>query len=83
MKFDLSDEELRAWIIRKLVRHHVICKYHISEDNLAKGKEPYRNQIKKVLDDMVRNEEIRRFPHKGGYQICLNKEKLSVFEKVV
>jgi hypothetical protein len=80
---ELTDREIRLWIIQKLLRHHVLCKYHIVEDNLPKGKEAYRDQIMKVLDEMVRNGEIVRFPHKGGYQICLNKERKGEFEEEI
>jgi hypothetical protein len=82
MKLELTDKEIRLWIIQKLLRHRVLCKYHIDEDNLPKGKEPYRSQIMKVLDEMVRNGEVLRFPHKGNH-ICLNKERRKEFEDEV
>lgn len=79
-----EEKDIRLWIIRKLLRKGVLCKYHIDEDDLPKGAPPkYRKIIMDVLDEMVRNVEVIRFPHLGKKKICLNKEKRWDFEQKI
>lgn len=60
----MSNYEIRKWIIEKLLRHYVLCKHHIDEDDLPKGRHPkYRSLIKDELREMTREGLIIRFSH--------------------
>lgn len=79
----LSDGQIRLWIVEKLLDHEVLCRHHISIEDLPKGKDRlYRKQIKKVAKKMVANGWLVR--HKADRKrVCLNKHLIKEFKDLI
>lgn len=70
-----SDNEIRVWIIKKLVRHNYWGKGHISGDDLVKGQDRrYKDKILEIADNLVREGILVRFPHGKEKHYHLNQQ---------
>lgn len=86
MKFPkmLTEKEIELWIIKKLLRHHVMCKHHIDIRDVLKGADPqYYMLIKDVIKTMIKKGYLVKFPHKGKIKVCLNSKMRGIFESMI
>jgi hypothetical protein len=73
----VSDEELKLWLLRKLLRHYVGKSYHIYEADLSKGSPKHlRKRIIQTAYELKRVGLLVSFPHSGEQVWQLNLERI-------
>ena len=73
-----SDDDLKSWIIKKLVRKWCWGKGHLSGDNLVKGSPPeLKKRLLKVTKILVKEGILVGFPHgsEDHYYLNLHRRK--------
>ncbi len=69
-------EELKIWLLRKLLRQNCWGKGHISEDYIAREKSKgTKKTIIKISDDLVKEGLLVSFPHGNQKHYYLNSNR--------
>ena len=74
----MFEEEIKSFILRKLVRHRMLMHKHTSIHNLQKGLPDYlrsRKELREVIDDLLKKKILLAKPTNYGLEVSLNIEK--------
>lgn len=74
----MFEEEIKSFILRKLVRHRMWMHKHTSIHNLQKGLPDYlrsRKELREVIDDLLKKKILLAKPTNYGLEVSLNIEK--------
>ena len=69
------EEDIKRFILRKLVRHRIWMHKHTSIHNLPKGLPDYlrsKKEVKKVIEDLLKEGLLLSKPTHYGLEISLN-----------
>lgn len=73
---DISDERLKAAVLRKFLRMHAAVKRHIYESDVPKGfPSNLHKRIMKCCEELYRRGLLRKFPHgkENVWQLNINR----------
>lgn len=79
-------EEIKRFILRKLIRHRIWMHKHTSIHNLPKGLPDYlRNtkEVRKVIDELIKNNILLGKPTHYGLEVSLNIKKKKEIEDFI
>ena len=82
----VQEEEIKRFILRKLVRHRMWMHKHTSIHNLSKGLPDYlrsRKEVKKVIEEMIKHGFLLTKPTNYGLEISLNISKKKEIENII
>lgn len=83
-KKDVSDEEIKVELLRKLHDMKVGRKRHIYEPDLAKGFPPnLRKRFLKIAEDLRREGLLIKFPHSGEMVWQLNLNQIEEIKELI
>jgi hypothetical protein len=74
-----EEEDIKGFILRKLVRHRMWLHKHTSIHNLPKGLPDYlrsSKSVKKVIEEMLRKGLLLSKPTNYGLEVSLNIKNL-------
>ncbi|MEK6891196.1 MAG: hypothetical protein AABX03_03585 [Nanoarchaeota archaeon] len=80
------EEDIKRFILRKLVRHRMWMHKHTSIHNLPKGLPDYlRNtkEVRKVIDELLKNNILLGKPTPYGLEVSLNIKKKKEIEDFI
>ena len=80
---DIIEEDIKRFILRKLVRHRIWMRKHTSIHNLRKGLPDHlrnRKEVKKVINDLLKEVVLLSKPTHYGLEISLNIKKKKEIE---
>ena len=80
------EEDIKRFILRKLVRHRTWMHKHTSIHNLPKGLPDYlrsSKEVKKVIEDMLKGGFLLSKPTNYGLEISLNIKKKKEIEEFI
>ncbi len=81
---ELNEEDLKSWIIKKLVRKQCWGKGHLSGDNLVKGSpQELKKILLKVTNTLVKECLLIRFPHGSEDHYYLNPNKRKKIYRII
>ncbi|ODS35592.1 hypothetical protein BEH94_07725 [Candidatus Altiarchaeales archaeon WOR_SM1_SCG] len=81
---ELSDDALKSWIIKKLVRKQCWGKGHISGDNLVKGSPPeLKKRLLRIANTLVKEGNLVKFPHDSEEHYYLNPNRRKDIYKII
>ena len=69
------EEDIKRFILRKLLRHKIWMHKHTSIHNLPKGLPDYlrsRKEVKKVIEEMLKQKILLSKPTNYGLEVSLN-----------
>ena len=69
------EDEIKRFILRKLVRHRMWMHKHTSIHNLPKGLPDYlrsKREVRKVIDELLKSGILLSKPTSYGLQVSLN-----------
>jgi len=81
-----EEEDIRKFILRKLVRHRIWMHKHTSIHNLQKGLPDYlrsRKEVKKVIEGLLKQRFLLSKPTNYGLEVSLNIEKKKEIEEFI
>lgn len=82
----MIEDDIRRFILRKLVRHRMWMHKHTSIHNLPKGLPDYlrsRKEVRKVIDQMIRDGLLLAKPTNYGLEVSLNIRKKKEIEDFI
>jgi hypothetical protein len=71
----MIEDDIKRFILRKLVRHRMWMHKHTSIHNLPKGLPDYlrsRKEVRKVIDEMIKECFLLTKPTNYGLEVSLN-----------
>jgi len=80
------EEDIKRFILRKLLRHKIWMHKHTSIHNLPKGLPDYlrsRKEVKKVIEEMLKQKILLSKPTNYGLEVSLNIEKKKEIEEFI
>ena len=80
------EEDIKRFILRKLVRHRIWMHKHTSIHNLPKGLSDElksKKEVKKIIEEMLKNKILLSKPTNYGLEISLNIEKKKEIEDFI
>jgi hypothetical protein len=80
------EEDIKRFILRKLVRHRYWMGRHTSIHNLSKGLPDYlrsRKEVKKVIEEMLKQGFLLSKPTNYGLEVFLNIKKKKEIEDFI
>jgi len=80
------EEDIKRFILRKLVRHRIWMHKHTSIHNLQKGLPDYlrsKKEVKKVIEDMLKGGFLLSKPTNYGLEVSLNIKMKKEIEELV
>lgn len=81
---NISDEQLKALILRKFLRMRAAVKRHIYESDVPKGFPSHmRKQIMKCCEELYRKGLLRKFPHGKENVWHLNINKIAEIKELI
>ena len=81
---NVTENELKAFILNKLARRKCWGGKHTSFDNLQKGAPPYiRNEIKKIGKQLIKDGFLMRKPTSYGLEVSLNPRMKNKIYKII
>lgn len=81
-----EEEDIKRFILRKLVRHRIWMHKHTSIHNLQKGLPDYlrsRKEVRKVIEELLKEKLILSKPTNYGLEVFLNIEKKKEIEDFI
>ena len=81
-----EEEDIKRFILRKLVRHRIWMHKHTSIHNLQKGLPDYlrsRKEVRKVIEGLLKNGFLLSKPTNYGLEVSLNIEKKREIEDFI
>jgi len=81
-----EEEEIKRFILRKLVRHRMWLHKHTSIHNLAKGLPDWlrsRKEVRFVIDDLLKEKILLAKPTNYGLEVSLNILKKNDIEEFI
>ena len=81
-----TEEDIKRFILRKLVRHRMWMHKHTSIHNLPKGLPDYlrsKKEVKKVVEEMLKQGMLLSKPTHYGLEVSLNIEKKKEIEEFI
>ena len=81
-----EEEDIKRFILRKLVRHRIWMHKHTNIHNLQKGLPDYlrsRKEVRKVIEDMLKEKLLLSKPTNYGLEVFLNIEKKKEIEDFI
>ena len=79
-------EEIKRFIVRKLVRHRIWVHKHTSIHNLAKGLPDHlrsRKEVRKAIDELLKSKIILSKPTNYGLEVSLNMQMKKDIEEMI
>ncbi len=79
-------EDIKRFILRKLVRHRIWMHKHTSIHNLPKGLPDYlrgRKEVKKVIEELLKQGFLTAKPTNYGLEVSLNISKKKQIEEFI
>ena len=70
-----EEEDIKRFILRKLVRHRIWMHKHTSIHNLQKGLPDYlrsRKEVRKVIGELLKQKFLLSKPTNYGLEVSLN-----------
>ncbi|MDD5649954.1 MAG: hypothetical protein PHF86_05960 [Candidatus Nanoarchaeia archaeon] len=83
---DNTEENIKKFILRKLVRHRMWMHKHTSIHNLQKGlpdELKSKKEVKKIIEDLLKNKILLSKPTNYGLEVSLNIEKKKEIEDFI
>ena len=80
------EEDIKRFILRKLVRHRIWVHKHTSIHNLQKGLPDYlrsRKEVRKVIEELLKQRFLLSKPTNYGLEVSLNIEKKKEIEEFI
>lgn len=80
------EDDIKRFILRKLVRHRIWMHKHTSIHNLQKGLPDYlrsRKEVKKVIEELLKHGFLLSKPTNYGLEVSLNIEKKKEIEEFI
>ncbi len=80
------EDEIKRFILRKLVRHRMWMHKHTSIHNLPKGLPDYlrsKREVRKVVDELLKTEFLLSKPTSYGLEVSLNIKKKKEIEDFI
>ncbi len=77
------EEDIKRFILRKLVRHRMWMHKHTSIHNLPKGLPDYlrsRKEVKKSIEELLKQKWLLSKPTNYGLEVSLNIQKRKEIE---
>jgi len=81
-----TEDEIKRFILRKLVRRRIWMHKHTSIHNLPKGLSDYLKngkEVKKVIEEMLKQGILLSKPTNYGLEVSLNIEKKKEIESFI
>jgi len=81
-----EEDDIKRFILRKLVRYRIWVHKHTSIHNLQKGLPDYlrsRKEVKKVIEEMLKQKLLLSKPTNYGLEVSLNIEKKKEIENFI
>ena len=81
-----EEEDIKRFILRKLVRHRIWMYKHTSIHNLPKGLPDYlrsKKEVKKVIEELLKQGFLLSKPTNYGLEVSLNIKKKKEIEESV
>jgi hypothetical protein len=82
----MIEDDIKRFILRKLVRHRMWMHKHTSIHNLPKGLPDYlrsRKEVRKVVDQMIRDGFLLTKPTNYGLEVSLNIRRKKEIEEFI
>ncbi|MFH1802951.1 MAG: hypothetical protein ABH864_05910 [archaeon] len=82
----MIEDDIRRFILRKLVRHRMWVHKHTSIHNLPKGLPDYlrsRKDVRKVIDGMIKEGFLLTKPTNYGLEVSLNIQMKKEIEEFI
>lgn len=79
-------EDIKRFILRKMVRHRIWMHKHTSIHNLPKGLPDYlrsNKEVKKAIEEMLKQKLLLAKPTNYGLEVSLNIEKKKEIEDFI
>ena len=83
---DIIEEDIKRFILRKLVRHRIWMHKHTSIHNLRKGLPDHlrnKKEVKKVINDLLKDGFLLSKPTHYGLEVSLNIKKKKEIEDFI
>jgi len=80
------EEEIKRFILRKLVRHRIWMHKHTSIHNLPKGLPDWlrsKKEVRFVIDNLLKQKILLAKPTNYGLEVSLNIEKKAEIERFI
>lgn len=80
------EDDIKRFILRKLVRHRMWMHKHTNIHNLPKGLPDYlrsKKEVKKVIEEMLKQRILLSKPTNYGLEVSLNMEKKKEIEDFI
>jgi len=80
------EDEIKRFILRKLLRHRMWAHKHTSIHNLPKGLPDYlrsKREVRKVIDELLKSGILLSKPTSYGLEVSLNIKKKKEIEDFV
>jgi hypothetical protein len=81
-----GEEDIKRFILRKLVRHRMWMHKHTSIHNLPKGLPDClrsKKEVRKVIDELLKTRFLISKPTNYGLEVSLNIEKKKEIEEFI
>ena len=81
-----AEEDIKRFILRKLVRHRIWMHKHTSIHNLPKGLPDYlrgRKEVRKVIEGILKQGLLLSKPTNYGLEVSLDIEKKREIESII
>jgi len=80
------EEEIKRFVLRKMVRHRIWMHKHTSIHNLPKGLPEYlrnKREVKSAIEDLLRQGFLLSKPTNYGLEVSLNIKKKKEIENFI
>jgi len=80
------EDDIKRFILRKLVRHRMWMHKHTSIHNLQKGLPDHlrtRKEVRKIIEELLKNGFLLSKPTNYGLEVSLNIEKKKEIEELI
>ena len=81
-----EEEQIKRFILRKLVRHRIWMHKHTSIHNLQKGLPDYlrsKKEVREVIEELLKQKLLLSKPTNYGLEVSLNIEKKKEIEDFI
>jgi len=81
-----EEEDIKRFILRKLVRRRIWMHKHTSIHNLQKGLPDHlrtRKEVRKIIEELLKNGFLLSKPTNYGLEVSLNIEKKKEIEELI
>ena len=81
-----EEEDIKRFILRKLVRHRIWMHKHTSIHNLPKGLPDYlrsKKEVKKIIENLLKEDFLLSKPTHYGLEVSLNIKKKKEIEEFI